>query len=102
MNKLELPTRTDKVFIEHRGEFVDGQVEDRPYRILKDHFIEYKGLYEDVKELLSDTDILFAGGLDVFFKDGERVAGNWPWTGEDKRKPVEKVAAKPAKKKAKK
>ena len=105
--KLKLPTRTAKVFRETRGDFVDGEVEDRPYRVLKDQFNELRGTVEDVDEPLTDMEILLAGGLDVFFTaDGKRVSGNWPWTGEDMRpkrvapKPVAKKA--PAKKKAKK
>ena len=99
-DKLVLPTRTENKLIEERGERRDVQVEDRPFRLLKNQFIEHKGIYDDVEAPLSDMEILLAGGLEVFFNsDSEREAENWPWTGEDKRK---KKAAKkaPAKKKA--
>ena len=101
-DKLKLPTRTVNQFNEVRGEYRDVQVEDRPYRILENQWMELKGTYEDVREYLTDMEILVAGGLDVFFDDdGERLDVNWPWTGTDQRKP-KKAAKKKVKKKAKK
>lgn len=101
---LEIPTRKMVVFNEVRGEYREQDVEDRPYRILKDQFIEYKGCYEDVKEYLSDMEILEAGGIKRFFNDdGSRRDGSWPFDPDTAPAPRKKKKAKrKAKKKASK
>jgi len=96
MDKLEIPTRTERKLIEHSGMYRDVEIIDRPYRVLERQFSERRGCHEDVVEFLTDWEIIEAGGLDVFFKDGKRTV-NWPWTGEDRR--VKKKAKKKAKKK---
>lgn len=103
MDKLRLPTRVERKMNEVRGEMQDMHVEDRPFRTLKNQFNESKGIYEDVDAPLSDMEILLAGGLEVFFdKDSEREEANWPWSGEDQRKPKKAPAKKKAKKKVSK
>lgn len=103
MDKLTLPTRTERQMNEVRGEYRNVQVEDRPYRLLKNQFNELRGTYEDVKAPLSDMEILLAGGLEVFFDaDSKHIEANWPWAGEDKRTRKAAAKKKPAKKKAKK
>lgn len=98
MAKLKIPTRTVKKLIEHRGTYGDVQVEDRPFRLLKNQFIEHKGCYEDVVEPLTDYDILEAGGIKRFFNDdGSRRDGSWPYDPD-----VKPGTRKKAKKKAKK
>lgn len=78
-NKLTLPTRTERKFIEHRGIYDDVEVEDRPYRVEFGVFNEARGERQDRMVLLSDMDILLAGGLTHFFnEDGSRKDGAWP------------------------
>lgn len=101
MDKLTLPTRIEKKFIEVRGEYRDVPVEDRPYRVMKNQFNELRGIHEDKALPLSDMEILLAGGIEVFFTpDGKRVEANWPWTGEDARPTPVAPKKAPAKKKA--
>lgn len=98
MTKLAIPTRKKTVFIEHRGEYREVDVEDRPYRILKNQFIERKGCYEDVREELSDTEILIAGGIKRFFnEDGSRRDGSWPYDPDVKPASRKKKARKASK-----
>jgi hypothetical protein len=95
---LKIPTRTENQLIEHRGERRDVQVEDRPFRLLKDQFIEHKGTVEDVEVPLTDFEILEAGGIKRFFNDdGSRRKGSWPYDPD-----VKPGSRKKAKKKAKK
>jgi len=75
---LKIPTRTERKFIENRGEWRDVEVEDRPYRV-EHQFIERKGCHEDVQIPLTDLEIYEAGGWSAFFnEDGTRKAGAWP------------------------
>jgi len=79
-NKLVLPTRSQRKFLENRGTYADVQVEDRPYRIAEHQFNERRGIYEDVMVPLSDYEILEAGGIEKFFnKDGSRKGGEKVW-----------------------
>jgi hypothetical protein len=93
MDKMTLPTRTERRVDEVRGVVKDVQIEDRPYVLLKDEFNEIRGVREDVKQPLTDMEILMAGGLEVFFtSSGQRVHCNWPWRGEDQRVRAAKLA----------
>lgn len=76
---LKIPTRTERRFIENRGEHRNIEVEDRPFRRAENQFIEHKGCYEDVDTPLTDYEILESGGLEAWFNpDGSRKAGLWP------------------------
>jgi hypothetical protein len=101
---LEIPKRKQVVFNEVRGEYREQMVEDRPYRVLPNQFIERKGIYEDVREYLTDWEILEAGGIKRFFNDdGSRRDGSWPFDPDTAPAPRSKKKAKrKAKKKAKK
>ena len=82
---LEIPKRKQVVFNEVRGEYREQMVEDRPYRVLLNQFIE-------------------AGGIKRFFNDdGSRRDGSWPFDPDTAPAPRSKKKAKrKAKKKAKK
>ena len=94
---LEIPKRKEVVFNEVRGEYREVEIEDRPYRLIRNQFIERKGSYEDVKEFLTDYEVLEAGGLQAFFNsDGSRKKGAWPY---DPKAVVKKKTKKKAAKK---
>jgi hypothetical protein len=99
---LKIPTRTERTFVEHRGEYRDIEVEDRPYRVIDRKFIEHKGCHEDIVEYLTDAEILEHGGIKRFFNDdGSRRKGSWPFDPDTAPAPRSKKKAKrKAKKKA--
>ena len=79
------PTRTERQFIEHKGQFEDVEVPDVP-QITETVFNESKGIYEEQTRNMTDAEIVENGLVPDAAK-----------------KPAKKKAKKkPAKKKAKK
>lgn len=57
---MELPKKTVRMFVEHKGVYEDVEVEDRPTKLVKGKFNELKGIYEDIEVPLTDQEILEA------------------------------------------
>ena len=57
---MELPKKTVRMFVEHKGIYEDVEVEDRPTKLVKGAFNELKGIYEDIEVPLTDQEILEA------------------------------------------
>jgi hypothetical protein len=58
---VELPKKTVRMFVEHKGIYEDVEVEDRPTRLVENQFNESKGIYEDIEVPLTDEEILAIG-----------------------------------------